>query len=217
MPGPTYGKSAKTVRRMRQAKPRVGFRPDPAPESKFVPLRLGGIRNNAFGQGGKGYEGYMPLDQAIYRFRVSEKAKKEIKQLLERVRETNPNFVKKIEKANPHYTLGNDAMPERAAGIYESDSNTISLDLKQAMALAGLWGKRDKRTAEEVLLHEQAHANQFQVDGWPERKKGLPPRWLVEGQAEIKSRKIANRLYGKSYHPTYQDFVKKFMNRGLGR
>jgi hypothetical protein len=196
---------------MRKAKPRGSFRPDPAPESKYVPLRLGGIRNNPFGQGGKGYDGYMNLDQAIYRFRVNQKAQKEIKRLLEQVRKTNPQFVAKIEAANPKYAMSNDLVPKDAAGIYDSGTNTISLDPQQAIALAGLWGKREQRQAEAVLLHEQAHANQFRVDGPPKSD------WAVEAQAELKARKVGRRLYGRSYFDTYEDFVKKFINRGLGR
>lgn len=198
MPGPTYGKRLANKTNAAQASRRR--------QNKPLPLSAG-ITNSPLMSGGKGgRETYDALNAAIYNFRVRGKAMKQIR----RVKAELPkSFKDKAFEDDLDYRLSA-AMRDGVLGRYfgPGQGNKIYLNEGVTNALAGVYGKRQRRNVGvKVLLHELAHASQTP-------KELNAPRWRVEGQAELRARKLQNRIYNKSKAKgqmlTYPKYVARY-------
>lgn len=227
MPGPTYGKSAKTVKRMRQAKPRGSFRPDSAPES--IPPQSADRKESKFERDMKYLSTLPQFDDPA---RAQRQTEKFIKELIQRyggkvsVGEVKANSSEPANHdaagiympyddgqihlgASPGYVSWNmGAMkpegirltPEQKKNLSAEGRRFVKNDVNSRESKRQ--AKQSRLIAEKILAHEFAHAQQGETNALSN------PDWFIEGSAELKARKIWNDL-----HPNLPDPDKMYPNR----
>jgi hypothetical protein len=231
MPGPTYGKSKKTVKRMRQAKPRGSFRPDPAP----MPKRR---MSKSFSRGESRFERDLEYLSTLPQFddpaRAQRKAEKFIEKLIEKYGDKVD--VSKIEASSeepekfgvaglykdqgegeiflatsPTFAWNMGAMNQRGIRLTPEQKRNLSPEGRRFVKYDVNSGeskrqaKESRLIAEKILAHEFAHAEQGETNAL------INPDWFVEGSAELRARKIFQNLYPnlKDPHKMYPKRVRR--------
>lgn len=129
-----------------------------------------------------------------------------------------------LKDTNPKVNLGLPLSGQRdrfAAGVSvagvapfrnKGEQALIKLSEPTTGRLASKPTSEDYQSAKQTLIHELVHTNQ------PQSRHGSPlPHWLLEGGAELLSRKVS-RAEGNTYlydtHGPYQPYVRRVKQRG---